>query len=213
MNSRISLFVYLTLVSSACDPDLPAHSADDLELADSDEPCDEEIDASRGRAPQTGRSPKSDGRPPKFDGHPPRSDSRSLAQIEISTAEDVDEPASQLGNTSHPGLASGHPVRGCWKDSHCADRCGCIDSICQPHGLGSLPPQEWCNYPPDFHEGEYVSCSNNDDCANHCTCYKFGTYDNYCRPFGVGPHPPISSCEPDDDGGSGGGSGGDLIFE
>ena len=100
-----------------------------------------------------------------------------------------------------------HPLRQCYKDSQCySNQCWCINNICTPQGVGPLPPQEYCSYPPDFLSGDYVSCENSGDCANHCLCYTAGTYGNYCKPFGVGPHPPLSSCEPD--GGDGGGGDG-----
>lgn len=164
MNTRISLFIsfILAIAPSACDPDYPALNADDLSSAESDEPCDDEVEKPHGKPPQAGRPPKSDGRSPKSDG-------RSPTQDGTSNSEDDEPPELGLASHATPELANSHPVRGCWMDSHCANRCGCIDSICQPSGTAPLPSQEYCNYPPEVHEGDYVSCSYDSDCADHCT--------------------------------------------
>lgn len=135
-----------------------------------------------------------------------------LADLEVELADASSEASGALDIDLDPGTSTVvHPLRSCWANFQCANQCGCIGGYCRPHGVSPLPPQEHCSYPPEFYAGDYVSCSNSSDCADHCLCNTTGSYGNYCKPFGVGPHPPLSSCEPDDGGGSAGGSGG-LIW-
>lgn len=149
-------------------------------------------------------------------------DPRELeAQLELELAEAELAEALPEGLTSDVTYESSddsetvsfnHPPRYCNYNSQCySNSCWCISGQCKPHGVGPHPPQEFCDYPPDFWSGDAVACNPataSSDCADHCLC-RTGGYGNYCKPFGVGPHPPLSSCAPSGGGSWGGGGDGD----